>query len=156
MKYASRHVLYPVPNVLDWGVVVVIVARMVRGVLVVVTERAVVVRTAFRSVVARTIIADCWRRVFAAVRAALDLVVVSRCITFVAVRAVAPLVLDRVDIFFCGWRVGEFVLRTAALATPTLTKNARINCNTVLIHSTRDTMISKIVCSDKKNEEKNA
>ena len=59
MKYASRHVLYPVPNVLDWEAVVVIVARAVRGTLIVVADRAVVARAVFLSVVARTMIADC-------------------------------------------------------------------------------------------------
>ena len=81
----------------------------------------------------------------AAARALLCVFEVLRCVTFVAVRAVVPVRLEREDIFFCDWRTGEFALRTAALATPTLTENARINCNTFLILSTINMMISKIV-----------
>ena len=155
VKYASRHTLYPGVTMPD----VDTVARAVRTVVLVgvavrcgVDFAIVALRVGVPDDTARAIAAD-WRAVVFAVRVAIFCVYAFVRVIFVdVVRAVVLDVCCRADMFFCAARVVEFVLRTAALATPTLTKIARIMCNTFLILSTINIMISKNVLSDKKNE----
>lgn len=155
VKYASRHTLYPGVTMPD----VDTVARAVRTVVLVgvavrcgVDFATVALRVTAPGDTARAIAADCLAVVFAARVAIFCDDVFVRVIFVDVARAVVFCVCCRADVFFCDARVVEFVLRTAALATPTLTKIARIMCNTFLILSTINIMISKNVLSDKKNE----
>ncbi len=156
VKYASRHTLYPGVTMFD---TVDTVARTDDIMLLVVVATrcgvdlvTVALRVGVTDDTARAIVADCRAVVFTA-RVAIFCVYAFVRVTLVDVaRAVVLGVCCRADTFFCDVRVGELVLRTAALATPTLTKIVRIMCNTFLILSTINIMISKNVLSDKKNE----
>lgn len=92
VKYASRHALYPVPNVFVPVAMTVVAARALRATLAGVPLRAVVVVVAARDVVARAVVVDAVRAtVFVdAVRAdtpvALRNVVVLAVLRVVAVR----------------------------------------------------------------------
>lgn len=144
VKYASRHVLYPVPKVLDCATFNDTVARAGRVALRTMDEFVAlrardVVGVALRAigvdVVARATVALRAARAVVAVRAALRCVVVVRAVTLAAVlRLVFSL-----DVFwdavrstvFCAVvaRVMDFALRSAALVMPTphisaITKNA--------------------------------
>lgn len=141
VKYASRHVLYPVPNVLDWIVFIVIVARAVDFFA---GPDVAMLRDFVPDIVARFVVGMAARAtvlVFA-LRAVTDFVDAARALRVVffdvpvrarmsPVRCGAEAV--RGIFVVAAERVTELASRTAASAVPTPITNIRAICKTFLI-----------------------
>ena len=139
VKYASRHALYPVPNVMDSAVVIVAARpdkdalcavgrtgddalRTVAARMGVVALRTVVVVAADRAVVARDMFVLLLPREFVALRDTVFFVVRAGVLRWVVVRTV-----------FCVVRSMVLSSRTAALAKPTLKISASVKFRPFLI-----------------------
>ena len=153
VKYASRHMLYSVPNEFDCVVDIDMVARAGRVCVLVFC----VLRAGRIGVWAVRVAVVFVARAFVAVRA------VERGVDALREMMLAPdvraVVLDdgregADDALFVSVRDMVFASRTAALAMPILTKIAVIKYNAFLIRSTISIMISKNLVSNKKNERK--
>ena len=153
VKYASRHVLYPVPYapVIARVLIAARAGRISLWSVVLMDVRcacgAMALRADVMGVVAvRALVTVCCTRLLVAVRAFVRGVTDVRDVVRVATRASDVL---RTDVVFDALRVMEFASRTAASAVPILMKNAMIKYNAFLIRSTINIMLSKKGIADK-------